>query len=308
MTDFHTGVPETVGRAALGAAVRIAEGIQALPAVPTQNWCDLAAAALLPLGRAVVAAVTLAQIDEQGKVLRQEATGVAGSTFAQVATTVGRVVEASSYIPLDSADPSLAGLRAAMAQAKELGWLPGPLSLNHPRVGVADELGIGNWRQSHLGRRWARATGGVEPGSLTLLLGASLLPGATPGRALIVEVGVRDRTTSGDWAVAILETVLNSLVQRAYAAVGAEPSDSTLWLTTREQTILNHLLLGKSVREIAEELGRSPHTVHDHVKALHRKLGANSRGELVARALGHLQTPSRDGANVSATESASSRN
>jgi hypothetical protein len=27
--------------------------------------------------------------------------------------------------------------------------------------------------------------------------------------------------------------------------------------------------------------------VHDHVKSLHRKLDASSRGELVARALGH---------------------
>lgn len=58
-------------------------------------------------------------------------------------------------------------------------------------------------------------------------------------------------------------------------------------MTDREQDVLERLILGRSVREIAEELGRSPHTVHDHVKSLHRKLDASSRGELVARALGH---------------------
>ena len=52
--------------------------------------------------------------------------------------------------------------------------------------------------------------------------------------------------------------------------------------------MLDLLVLGLSVRQIAEELGRSTHTVHDHVKSLHKKLNANSRGELVARALGHL--------------------
>jgi len=61
----------------------------------------------------------------------------------------------------------------------------------------------------------------------------------------------------------------------------------TKWLTQREQIVLEQLTLGLSVRQIADELGRSPHTVHDHVKSLHRKLNASSRGELVARALGH---------------------
>jgi hypothetical protein len=29
--------------------------------------------------------------------------------------------------------------------------------------------------------------------------------------------------------------------------------------------------------------------VHDHVKSLHRKLNASSRGQLIARALGHAE-------------------
>lgn len=69
------------------------------------------------------------------------------------------------------------------------------------------------------------------------------------------------------------------------------------WLSPREQEVLSALLLGKSIREIAAESGRSAHTVHDHVKNLHRKLHANSRGELVARALGYIEpSPGREGA------------
>lgn len=276
-------------RASLAAAVRIAENISALPAVPTQNWCDQAAATLLPLGRSLLASVLLGQIDEAGRVVRQEATGVAGWNTANVTTTIGRTVESSASVLLDSNEPALAGLRASVSQAKELGWAPGVQAGNSSRVGLADELGTGNWRQGALGKRWLRAVGAIDASSLSLMLGAALLPGQTPGRVLLIELGIRDKSLAPESALAVFAAVLPSLARRAFAAVGAEPSDSTHWLTIREQTILNHLLMGKSVREIAEELGRSPHTVHDHVKALHRKLGANSRGELVARALGHLQ-------------------
>ena len=57
-------------------------------------------------------------------------------------------------------------------------------------------------------------------------------------------------------------------------------------LTSAELGVLDHLLRGRSVKDIAAIMSRSPHTIHDHVKSLHRKLGASSRGELIVRALG----------------------
>lgn len=84
--------------------------------------------------------------------------------------------------------------------------------------------------------------------------------------------------------------VTNTLNQSAYANFKPNPFQ---WLTQREQTILDHLVEGKSVRVIAECIGRSPHTVHDHVKNLHRKLNACSRGQLIARALGHPTPPTQ---------------
>jgi DNA-binding CsgD family transcriptional regulator len=87
----------------------------------------------------------------------------------------------------------------------------------------------------------------------------------------------------------MLAAVAPALVGRARLALGGD--DPPAWLTEREQQVLSRLVQGLSVREIAEALQRSPHTVHDHVKTLHKKLHASTRGALVARALGHPEPP-----------------
>ena len=81
-----------------------------------------------------------------------------------------------------------------------------------------------------------------------------------------------------------------ALAHKATNSITRQNNGSILWLTGREHTILNHLIEGLSVRAIAEHINRSPHTVHDHVKNLHRKLGASSRGQLIAIATGHHTT------------------
>ncbi len=53
----------------------------------------------------------------------------------------------------------------------------------------------------------------------------------------------------------------------------------------RERETLGLLLTGQSEKSIAATLGLSPHTVHDYVKVIFRKLGVASRAELMARAL-----------------------
>ncbi len=57
-------------------------------------------------------------------------------------------------------------------------------------------------------------------------------------------------------------------------------------LSPCETRVLDLLVQGMSIPQIAARLSRSPHTVHDHVKSMHRKLGAKSRGELILRAIG----------------------
>jgi DNA-binding CsgD family transcriptional regulator len=62
-------------------------------------------------------------------------------------------------------------------------------------------------------------------------------------------------------------------------------------LTRRQQQVLDHLAAGASEKELADQLGLSNHTVHDHVKAVHRAFGVRSRGELLARWGADLEPP-----------------
>lgn len=88
---------------------------------------------------------------------------------------------------------------------------------------------------------------------------------------------------------ALCETIFSVLSTRAEHAL---PSSNGVirWLTRREAEVLDQLVLGYSIREIAEILTLSHHTVQDHVKHLHTKLEAGNRGEVVARALGKRET------------------
>jgi len=61
-------------------------------------------------------------------------------------------------------------------------------------------------------------------------------------------------------------------------------------LTPRERDVLRHLVAGDGAKEIAWSLGLSAHTVAGYVKALHRRLGVRSRGELLARFIGPAVT------------------
>lgn len=271
----------------LRSAVRLTERICALPAVATQDWCDRAAAALLPVDQPSVSVVLIGQVDEHGVIVRVEATGVAGQTSAEVTTTVGRnPTSSTSTVAIDPNDAALMRVRGSMAQARELSWGPGTLPLAASRVTIVDRTQPTASAPAGLLRRWE----GVRFSGM--LLGATGI--GHDRRMLVAEVALTGATHNGvlEPSAMAMDAVMPSLARRAVMAIGLDATDDTHWLTQREQIILQHLLLGKSVREIAGELGRSPHTVHDHVKSLHRKLNASSRGELVARALGHMEQSS----------------
>ena len=60
--------------------------------------------------------------------------------------------------------------------------------------------------------------------------------------------------------------------------------DPTADLPPRLGQTLEHLCAGASEKEIARALALSPHTVHNYVKALHKRFDIASRGELLAKA------------------------
>ena len=117
-----------------------------------------------------------------------------------------------------------------------------------------------------------------------LLLGAARVGSSS---RLVGAVFAQDSSTPADPMLASALTAFLPVLERCVrATVGAGTLHPGEWLSPKEQAVLERLVLGRSVPEIARDLARSPHTVHDHVKNLHRKLSTRSRGELVARALG----------------------
>lgn len=64
-------------------------------------------------------------------------------------------------------------------------------------------------------------------------------------------------------------------------------------LPPRLEATLEHLLTGKSEKQIAAALKLSRHTVHDYVKAIYRRYGVSTRAELLAM---HLHGGASDAA------------
>src|SRR5947209_4953489 len=56
-------------------------------------------------------------------------------------------------------------------------------------------------------------------------------------------------------------------------------------LSRRESQILQKVAYGATTKEVAHDLGISPHTVKTHLERIFEKLGANDRAQAVAIAL-----------------------
>jgi len=240
-------------------AAEVASSIGRLVAVATLDWCDRAAACFIPVAPGGVVGVLIASVSADGSITSHEATGVS----------------------LDPARTPLAGaghITSVLDRLGAIGW-----NATAERVGMLGELpGSGGWRDGELGGVWPNANwtaAGIAPFGRT---------GA--GRSVIVYAASPEPVgRASTLAQAVLDATLPLLIDRALMAIGEEPASAATWLTAREQQVLEQLTLGHSVRQIAERFGRSPYTVHDHVKSLHRKLHASTRGQLVARALGYRE-------------------
>ncbi len=76
--------------------------------------------------------------------------------------------------------------------------------------------------------------------------------------------------------------IARKVVQSFHADPGKEPD---LQLTDREEEILRGLASGSLYKEIADELGISNDTVHNHLKKIYSKLHVRSRTEAVVKYL-----------------------
>ncbi len=79
--------------------------------------------------------------------------------------------------------------------------------------------------------------------------------------------------------------ILSKLIDRLLSGEESSLTSARPHLTTREHEVLQLILLARSNREIAVELGIEERTVKAHVGKLMRKIGAENRIELSMRAL-----------------------
>lgn len=232
--------------------------ICALPAVPTQDWCDRAGEIVGGIRPGAVTCVYIASIDPDGRVLRMECRG---GTIRPEPLSL-RTGASLPWWPELSPAGSCEARTARIAQSDSEGETPGRPA---PRLELQD--------------------------SRAALVGVIPLQPRDPLRVLVVELWVSEEPwVLSDSDEACLAAVLPELARQALLAFGERTVDEAGFLTAREQHVLELLSSGHTIKEIATQLSRSPHTIHDHVKSLHRKLKASCRGELVARALGHIES------------------
>src|SRR5690349_334470 len=76
-------------------------------------------------------------------------------------------------------------------------------------------------------------------------------------------------------------TMTDNHFERSGAAIAASRPDLLASISTAQQKVLELLLAGLTEPQIAERIGRSRHTVHDHTKAIYAALKVSNRVQLV---------------------------
>lgn len=275
----------SIRQAALSTS-RVIDAIGRLPGVATQDWGDRAARAMASLHVPCVVGLMIGRVDPRGFIEKLCTSGAGASTPSDAGSA--SLYGAASPLappPLPPVPPLLLpSIRAGFSQGEWVGWNLGSVREQSAMVTTASSQGLLVGRgDAPLARRWAS----LAP--TEIVLGAVSVPHEGAGCTALVEVASGDpQFAASEVALAVLYACLPHLAARVSCSLGRVVEKRHQWLTSREEAVLWELTAGKKVPQIALELGRSVYTIHDHVKNIHRKLGAKSRGALIARALGHL--------------------
>lgn len=284
------------------ATAHVIEAVANLPGVATLDFADRGAAALTRLSHPTTATIMIGSLDHRGFITQIEATGAALSVEvrdeAQVRAEIAYIRPAVTM----AGSRGLEVLRNSFRLGDWIGWSAG-IGRGDVAFFSAQQLGLMRRAESPVWQRWSvqMPMGGLQAASASsvhgwqdVFAGLAMIPGGEGDssgsrRVVLAEVALGPGSVmDASRAQAVMEASMPLLASRILRAIGPASTAKNDWLTPREEMVLWHLLAGKKVPEIAKELDRSVYTVHDHVKSLHRKLGANNRGQLVARALGHL--------------------
>lgn len=270
----------------IARVIQATERLCSLPAIPTQDWASEVANALADLSPTLIVGVLIAHLDAQSYAINPISTGVSQIQSDLHSTDSGSVNKALY-------------LQDKLERVTSLGFQPPTNTLARGLVAPFSLLHQ-HWATTPIGRIFA-AQHLQNP-----ILAIIPITDKNPGFVLIIIlandnelINQKFSTHSPESVDRMTETLSGLLpVISSKASLALEQvSNPKAWLTDREHEILDQLILGYSVRVIAGNLGRSAHTVHDHVKNLHKKLGASSRGELIAKALGYRPSPDNLAAN-----------
>jgi DNA-binding NarL/FixJ family response regulator len=124
----------------------------------------------------------------------------------------------------------------------------------------------------------------------SIIAGARAYLDLTSGPEM-VRKAIEEVATGSIWAP---RRVLSKLIDRLLATPDSSLAEANPHLTDRERQVLDLILMARSTREIAQQLGIEERTVKAHVARLMRKTGAENRIELSMRAL-NLSLPPRTG-------------
>lgn len=247
-------------------SVRVTHLIDELPAIPTQDWVTRCASALSIVSDRVAVISLVCSLNSELDRIVVYSSGVELAPWTESRDEATRIA-----ISLQDRSERLSKLGFHFPQGTRERGLVATLSAIAP-----------NWGETPVGRALSSA-------QLTEPI-VQLVPISTQDQTIcllnIIGFTRRLETPPHTPILHMLSALQAPLRIRAQAALW-HVNNPRAWLTDREQGVLDLLIEGHSVRVIAEKLGRSAHTIHDHVKNLHKKINASSRGELIAKALGH---------------------
>lgn len=251
------GTIEPKARTSAGCPLRLSWALSRVPALPTPDLAQRLAAAMLELaGRDRAVALQIGRLDA-GTRWRAEQTGVSGRLHD--GQQGGIVFEPHHHAPWNGTLPAMGGPQFGVETGPIAGPALRPIEVAMRRVGL-----------------------GIDAAALAC-------SGDSGGLVVTLQLGEHRRIEEASSKEPTLRLVLPwvlSIVQNALGEGKGEDKGKTPreWLTPREAEVLELLVKGRSIVEVARALGRSPYTVHDHAKSLHRKLGVHTRAALVGRA------------------------
>jgi len=163
------------------------------------------------------------------------------------------------------------------------GLFPGmPESARRPRdplvLARSEMIGDAKWRESSLLAERARR------GLYEFAWSSCAVDGPGPARTLMIQLDGLSPSWSLDREGAMMLSVAAELAQENYAGgplcERARRAALLEELSPMRRRVAPLLATGMSETEIAEKLGRSRHTVHEHAKAIYQQWRVNSRHEL----------------------------